>query len=249
MDCPSCGSSGEESSWCTGCGGPLAGAQCRSCSTELKPGAANCGECGVATKETGGGDRAWAPMFLAAAGLAVVGAVYMQGGGNEQAPPPRAPAAAQPMPPPPVPDFAAAPSNSALEAADAAFNVAMMAYETKKPDATGRIAEAIAAYSKVDEPDNDSLFHIAVLQQSAGSFDASLAATSKMLAGSPDHLLALGVAMQNSLELGDAAKAREYAQHFLLVLPSESGKSLREYRDHARMFQIYEQEAQTAIGG
>ena len=134
------------------------------------------------------------------------------------------------------------------EAADAAFNEAMMASETGQPGAPSLIAAALAAYDRAGELNADEDFHVAVLLLAAGRATDARAQADQILAQAPTHLLALGVGLRAARGLGDDPAARTYAQRLLDALAT-AHDPLPEYEDHSVLLPIYEAEARELLGG
>ena len=98
----------------------------------------------------------------------------------------------------------------------------------------------IAAYEAVPDLEADGLFHLALLQSSAGRTSEAIATAQRILKSNPDHLLALGAAAEASEDAGDDEGARKYYEHFLRALPTERVKTTAEYIDHAKILPQYE---------
>ena len=152
-------------------------------------------------------------------------------------------APAQPLAPaaPPVPA-------SPREAADLLFNEAMMASEQNDQARLDRVLPgAIMAYRSLGALDDDSTYHLALLELAGGKWAESRATCAKLLATNPNHLLALGVSVRGAVKAGDAAAARDFGQRFLKGYEAEAVRPLPEYRDHERMLPTYRAEAMEAV--
>lgn len=251
--------------YCTGCGLPLWGAKCKQCSAELPAGARHCGQCGAAT--TAGGRAAVVPWLVAGLAMAVV-AGYVMSRPSAPAPAAATPAPAmsaapsQPMPQPTpqavpsMPGFADQPGQPApqeplgpRELADALFNDAMTASESGQgAEAAVLVPQAIAAYQGLGLLDDDSQFHVALLQLASKHPQEARAAAERILAKAPKHVLALGAAALAAQDLQDAAGARAYSQRLVDAYPAESSQHRPEYEQHARVMATYLERAKQALG-
>lgn len=199
--------------------------------------------------------------WLVAAGLMVaVGLGMVIGNRNEApvtpaAPPAVPPTSPAPMAMPKMPNMAVPPGArpqvplTPRDEADMAFNEAMSANE-QGDQATARrvIPMALAAYLKLGELDDDSTYHVALLQLVGGDFVAARATSEKILAKKPSHLLALSVAARAAAGAGDAKGAQGYNERLLAGYDTEIVKPLPEYQDHQRVLPIDRAAAQKALG-
>lgn len=262
MKCPSCGTD-STGRFCPECGAPLADAQCVRCSATLQPGARFCTQCGTAARSAIGGNTGW---YVAAGVLVVmIGLVWILTARDRTAADTGASASGAPtapfaqgnasgadptagtsstgsMSPPPL-------TGTPREQADRLFDRIMTLRESGD---TGRVRfflpMGIAAYEQAGELEADGLYHLALLQSSAGRYSDAIATAKRILAGAPDHLLALGAAAEASDESGDAAAARGYYEHFLKAYPTEKTRTTAEYIDHAKVLPRYEEEARRFLG-
>lgn len=133
--------------------------------------------------------------------------------------------------------------------ADRLFNRIMMAAEQgNQAEVDQFMPMAIQAYGMVDSLDEDGLYHLAILQLTAGEHAEARRTAQRILDRSPDHILALGVAASAAQEDGDSAAARTLWERLLDVYPNESGKLLPEYVDHQTMLTQYRDMAREATG-
>lgn len=158
-----------------------------------------------------------------------------------------------PTPPPQVPTAPAVnvpkPVETPKQRADSLFNAAMQASEAgESARASEVIPLALDAYQKIEGLDSDALFHVALLRAASGDQPEARATAERILAKSPDHLLALSVAARASDALGDQASARRYYERVVAVYPAESAKRIPEYVDHSRLLPVYRTEAERALG-
>ena len=167
----------------------------------------------------------------------------------EPAPATSAPMAASSFAPaqPPAPAAPSMPA-SPREAADLLFNEAMMASEQNDEAALARVVPgAIAAYRSLGELDDDSTYHLALLELAGGKLTETRATCATLLAKNPNHLLALGVSLRGAVRAGDAAAARDFGQRLLKAYDAEAARPLPEYQDHERMLPSYRAEAMAAV--
>ena len=108
---------------------------------------------------------------------------------------------------------------------------------------------AIQAYGMVEDLNEDGLYHLAILQATAGNYSDARATSQRILDRSPNHILALGVAASAAGEAGDEAAAEALWNRLLEAYPEESGKPLPEYMDHQSMLPQYRETAMEATGG
>lgn len=107
---------------------------------------------------------------------------------------------------------------------------------------------AVQAYGMVDDLDDDGIYHLAILHQTAGEYDEARATAQRILDRSPNHILALGVAASSAQAAGDTATANDLWQRLLDAYPEETGKPLPEYMDHQAMVEEYRTLAREAAG-
>ncbi len=134
-----------------------------------------------------------------------------------------------------------------LAEADELFNEAMMAHESKAPEAPAAISAALAAYQKLDlKGDADGKYHLALLQLAKGDLAAARATLDEILAAVPDHLLALGASAQAAAK-ANAPKvaAARWEQYLQNLEPKRNARS--EYEHHAAILPIYQREAEAFL--
>jgi tetratricopeptide (TPR) repeat protein len=127
-------------------------------------------------------------------------------------------------------------SGTPREQADRLFNRVMAAREQ------GNTAEAqqfapmgIQAYQAVEPLDDDGIYHLAMLQIVTGDYAGAMATADRILGRNPNHLLALAAAGEAADLAGDGATALVYYRRFIQAYPTEIGRTLPEYQDHARI--------------
>jgi hypothetical protein len=243
--CPECGKPAT-GNFCQHCGGKLGGRFCNQCGAKAAPAAAFCNQCGSKIDGGGTGRRAAAaavvggqnlPWWIAGAAMFVL--IVVLGIRMVQPGPPAAPAATGG---PAGPLAGAAPDISNMtprQRADALFNRVMGAAESgDSAGARAFIPMAIAAHDQARPLDNDGLYHLAVLNQTAGNLDAAVGTAEEILAAEPNHVLALGVAAQASIELGKTAEAAAYYERLVEAYPQEQQRALPEYEGHVTSMQL-----------
>lgn len=145
-------------------------------------------------------------------------------------------------PPPAAPP----PGQSPRMIADQLFNRAMMAHETgQAQQAAVFLPEAIAAYQMLEPLDADGLFHLALLQLAVGNEGEARAASDRILATAPDHLLGLAAAAQAS-EKSAPNEARGFWQRYLDVFDEQQGRA-PEYGHHQKIFPMLNERASEFI--
>jgi tetratricopeptide (TPR) repeat protein len=114
-------------------------------------------------------------------------------------------------------------------------------------EAVGFLPMAISAYEIARPLNPDGLFHLALLQEAAGDFDAALASAQEGLEGNPDHLLNLAAAGRAARATGDDAVARAHYQRLLDAWDQEQAKALEEYVLHREMMPELRAEAEAFL--
>lgn len=246
MTCPSCGAEDQGGNFCSHCGAALPRA-CPSCGHPPLPNGRYCTRCG---EELIGRQRPRWPYYLAAAAAVVLVLMLFLPRQTERAGPPRMTSPAS-GPAPGAGDAAGAVrlSGDMRENADRLFNRIMAAAERGDRDEVARFTPmAVQAYEMVPELDEDGLYHLAVLHLTAGNPGQALAAAERILARSPDHVLALGIGARAAAEAGDDDRARSLYRRLLEAYPSEAARPRPEYSDHRRMLAEYRQAARAYLG-
>ena len=257
MKCPKCGAQAE-GAFCSECGSPLKGAKCRECSAPLAPGARFCNNCGAATGRAApaaasGSKLPW--MVAGASALLLIGALTWQS---------MKPDATQADGRVPLDQMTGADaagtapsagpgplSGTPREQADRLFNRIMTERESgDTAQAKFFVPMAVQAYDMAGNLDDDGLYHLSLVHQVGGDFKAARETAERILATSPNHLLALSAAADAARSAGDDAAARGYYQKFLQAFDTESKNTSRaEYRDHGRMFPELKSEAEAFVKG
>jgi tetratricopeptide (TPR) repeat protein len=214
------------------------------------PGARFCTQCGAAARSSIGGNTGW---YVAAGVLVVmIGLVWiltardrapgMNALNGAAAVAPFADGATGDASPPPL-------TGTPREQADRLFNRIMAERESgDTAQARFLLPMGIQAYQQAGELEPDGLYHLALLQESAGQGREAIATAERILATNPDHLLALGAAAEAAEELGDRAAATRYYEHNLEAYPTEKTRTTAEYIDHSKLLPLYEQAARRYLG-
>jgi hypothetical protein len=251
MKCPSCGAENQKGKFCAECGAGL-DTQCPSCGAAVTPGARFCTSCGepIGAEADAGGGGSRAPWLIAAAAVLVVLLVLFLPDDTERV---RAPVTDSPAPVSPgAPGGAGGMgglSSDMRTNADRLFNRIMMAAEQgNQAEVDQFMPMAVQAYGMVDGLDDDGVYHLAILQRTAGEFDQARETADRILEQSPDHILALGVAADAAQAAGDTGAANALWERLLEAYPAEAGKPLPEYMDHQTMLGEYRRMAQEATG-
>jgi hypothetical protein len=220
------------------------------------PGARFCNSCGTpvakatrAPAHAGGSrpDRSNLPWYVAGGVLLVVIVVLVASmwSGDEIPAPGTAPfmgSPAAPGTPPPL-------NGTPRELADRLFNRIMGAREQGDMATAQQFAPmGIQAYEGAEPLDDDGLYHLAVIHNVAGNHEEGRAIAERILAGNPNHLLALAAAAEAMEGAGDQAAALRYHKRFVDAYNSEIGRALPEYLDHARIIPEYREAALRATG-
>lgn len=242
MKCSECGKE-SEGRFCARCGASLEGARCGACDAPLPAGARFCTKCGrpVASRPTS------LPWLVAGSALVALIAVLAWPAVRErlQSAPPAggAPFASMGGSAPP------ALTGTPREQADRLFNRVMEERSAGNDDQARFFAGmAVQAYGLAEPLDHDALFHVSLLEAAQGDGPAAVAAAERILAQSPNHLLALAAAAEGSMLSGDTVAARGYFTRFLEHYDAESDRALPEYLDHGRVLPEYRKTAEALTG-
>lgn len=267
MECPECGHDQETGSFCSHCGARLGGG-CPSCGAELVPGGRYCTQCGEQVGAAGhevSPHRHRLPWYIAAASVAVLLLVLLLPRQAERAGPSTmtSPSGVAPtgtegvgtengFGPPGNPGTTGAPgplSSDMRTNADRLFNRVMAAAQQGEQEEVARFMPmAIQAYQMVDDLDADGVYHLALLHAAAGQYDEARATVDRLLADSPRHILALGLAARTAAEAGDSAVADALYRRLLDAYQEEAARALPEYREHQRMLPEYRRAAADYVG-
>lgn len=272
--CPACGKHAS-GNFCHHCGAPLGGRFCNECGAELKGDGRFCNQCGAPVKgaappaRSGGGSgpggraaTAKEPVAAAAgepnnlpwwiAGFALFALIVVVGWNMVQPAGPAAPAGGAPAPGavnPNAPGTTDISQMSPREAADRLFNRVMSAAsEGDTVGAQGFLPMAMQAYELARPLDMDGLFHLSLLQQTAGQPDAALATAQEILATEPNHILGLGAAAEALNQMGRTDEARQLYEQLLEHIDEEAARPLPEYQGHTNYFETSRQKARDFLG-
>lgn len=195
------------------------------------------------------------------AGLAVAGALvflslpYVWTGWADQGDQPRTPMGAPMGAPGGAPGLGPAPgvdlsSMTPRQAADRLFNRVMGALgEGNQGEVQSFLPMAIDAYHLVPDLDADGHFHLSLLQQTAGDYQAALETAERALETEPDHLLVLYAAGEAARELDRMELARQHFSHLLDVFDVESARDRPEYGEHASFLPTIREVAADVVAG
>lgn len=242
MTCPNCGAEGQAGNFCAECGAELR-QECPSCGRAVAPHERYCAECGEAVG--GGARRSSAPWWIAAAAALVVVLILLIPERAERAGP-------RPM----VDPAAGAPAATDMGGftgdlrtdADRLFNRVMAAAEAGDQEEVEQFMPmAMQAYEMIPDVDDDGLFHLAILYETAGEYEQARATAERIVERSADHILGLGVAGTAALAAGDSAAAESYFRRLLDGYAEESRRLLPEYTHHQTMVEEYRRQAQSFL--
>lgn len=254
--CPSCGSR-VAGRFCSECGVPLTEVPCPRCSTPIDAGALFCSQCGhgVGLGKRSGGKRSASAITWAITGTAVLVTIIVAiAFGGSPAP---APAGSSGT----LPGAVGAPLNAAggapavdltnmtpREQADLFFDHIMRA------EPRGDTAEmmvfvpmALRAYGQLGALDNDSRFHVGLIEAISGGFDAALAHADSLDLAAPGHLLASNIRHTVAEKRGDVTAARSAYRAFLDSYEQELASRRPEYAAHQQLLEAFRTRARQAL--
>lgn len=260
--CPECNRPAT-GNFCSHCGANLGGRFCNQCGTRVSAGAKFCNQCGaevggagargahreVAASMFGGQNLAWWVAGAAMFALIVVVGVSMVRPGPGPAPGTTGGAAAAPATTGGgvAPDIS---SMSPIEAANRLYNRVMTAVSSGDSlEAQQFMPMAIAAYQRARPLDHDGLFHLSLLNRTAGNFEAALAQAHEILEEDPNHLLGRVAAAEAAVELGELEEAETHYRTILEVYDDEVARELPEYQDHTQIVDLLPDEAARFLEG
>jgi hypothetical protein len=234
--CSNCGRDAS-GNFCGSCGAALEGAPCPECNARLEPGALFCASCSHDLRVPRRSRMYW-PLVaaLAVAGIAVIlVAVRMDPGPKSTHPtvpilPPRTAQTAQPLRP--------------LQEADQFFDRAMRAYEggdSAQARFAGRMA--LEAYASLNDLDADARFHVGLLHEITGDYDAMLAQADSIELTNPNHLFPPMLRHRVAVARGDYEGAQDAYRQFLARYDAEMAQKRPEYELHRNLIESFRREA------
>lgn len=190
----------------------------------------------------GPGPVVWITSLAAAAALGFLVHSLVTGPGDLVEGPPPGPV--EPTSPSPAEPPSAPPPTEA----DRLFDESMRALAAgDTAGALTRIPAAIEAYGSSDRLDADDVFHLALLREAAGDLAGARAASERVLAEMPSHLLHLSVLARTSEALGDSTAARAAWSRFLEAYEAERADPRPEYEAHAALLPDLKAEAEQGL--
>lgn len=237
--CPECGKAAT-GNFCQQCGAKLGGRFCNQCGAKVAPNAKFCNQCGDKAGD-GGGHRAAAAATVGGqnlrwwiAGIAMFGLIIVVGTQMVSPGGPAAPTPVQPAPQTSVGTLPDLTSMTPIEAADRLFERVMRAIARgDSAEAQQFMPMAVGAYERARPLDLDGLFHLSLLERTAGLLEEALATAQQILDQDPDHLLGLHAAAEAAAELGRDVEAALHYRHIVDVYAPQMARQLLEYVDHS----------------
>lgn len=262
--CPECNRPAT-GNFCAHCGANLGGRFCNQCGTKVSPGAKFCNQCGAevgggggrsgahreaAASVFGGHNVAWWIAGAAMFALIVVVGVSMVRPGPGPTPGTTGGGAAAPATTSGggvAPDIS---SMSPIEAANRLYNRVMSAVSAGDSlEAQQFMPMAIAAYQRARPLDHDGLFHLSMLNRTAGNYEAALAQAHEILEEDPNHLLGRLAAAEAAVELGELEEAETHYRTIVEVYDDEVARGLPEYQDHVQIVDVLRDDAERFLAG
>lgn len=261
--CPECDRPAT-GNFCQHCGASLGGRFCNQCGSKVSAGARFCNQCGsnvaggpgarggahreAASSLIGGQNLAWWVAGAAMFALIVFLGVSMVRPGPAEPPAATttggsAPAGGTGVPP----DIS---NMTPIEAADRLFNRVMQSVsDGDSAQAQAFLPMAIAAYQRARPLSLDGLFHLSMLNRTAGNLEAALSQAHEIIEQDPDHLLGRAAAADAAIELGELEEAEEHYRHILDVYDEESQRPLEEYQMHVGIVSTLPDQAERFLAG
>jgi hypothetical protein len=120
------------------------------------------------------------------------------------------------------------------ERVDRLFNRVMAAASAGKLDTVAFFAPmAVTSFQALEPLSLHRRYDLGLIYLVSGEPALARAEADAILAAEPKHLLGLSLAMRSARAAGDEAGRARLAARFLAALPSERGRNLPEYVDHA----------------
>lgn len=262
--CPECNRPAT-GNFCQHCGANLGGRFCNQCGSKVSAGAQFCNQCGAksagatrsahreaAASVLTGQNLAWWVAGAAMFALIVFVGVSMVRPGPGAAPgstPTEAGGAQTATPsaggtPPDISNM------TPIEAADRLFNRVMASVSAgDSAQAQAFMPMAIAAYQRARPLTLDGLFHLSMLNRTAGNFEAALAQAYEIIDEDPNHLLGLAAAAEAAVELGELDEAETHYRRVLEIYDEESQRDLEEYTSHSLIVGAVRDDAERFLAG
>jgi tetratricopeptide (TPR) repeat protein len=134
---------------------------------------------------------------------------------------------------------------SPIEAADRLFNRVMTSVTAGDSTAAQQfLPMAIAAYNRARPLNLDGLFHLSMLNRTAGNLEAALDNALEIVEADPNHLLGLAAAAEAAIELGELDEAETHYRQLAAVYDEESQRPLEEYQMHSTIVDVLKQDAE-----
>ncbi len=268
LPCPECGE-GAHGNFCQNCGASLGGRFCNQCGSKVAPGGKFCSDCGsgvlgggasqsaasatrassraslerkaAAAEVVGGQNLAWWVAGVAMFALILFVGITMVRPGPAAGPTAGSSSAAPAAAGTP-PDIS---QMSPIEAADRLFNRVMTSVSAGDSTAAQQFMPmAIAAYNRARPLTLDGLFHLSMLNRTAGNLEAALDNALEIVEADPNHLLGLAAAAEAAVELGELDEAEVHYRQIAAVFDEESQRPLEEYDMHSQIVLVLKEDAE-----
>jgi hypothetical protein len=134
---------------------------------------------------------------------------------------------------------------SPLEAADRLFNRVMTSVSAGDSAAAQQfLPMAIAAYDRARPLNHDGLFHLSMLNRTAGNLEAALDNALEIVEEDENHLLGLAAAAEAEVELGELEEAEGHYRRIVEIYDQESQRALDEYQMHSQILVTLKEDAE-----
>jgi len=95
----------------------------------------------------------------------------------------------------------------------------------------------------------DGLYHLSMLNRTAGNLEAALAQALEIVEEDPNHLLGRAAAARAAVELGELDEAESHYRQIAEVFDEESNRGLEEYQAHSAIMDEIRDEAARFLAG
>ncbi len=137
-----------------------------------------------------------------------------------------------------------------IEAADRLFDRVMRSVSAGDSAAAQQfLPMAIAAYNRSRPLNHDGLFHLSMLNRTAGNLEAALDNALEIVEEDGNHLLGLAAAAEAAVELGEFDEAEVHYRRIAEIYDEERQRPLGEYEMHSQIVIALKDDAEQFLAG